>query len=109
MTLEKSLLDSIWRRHEHCGDCGSRKEGLDREIFCTATRGTDCPWFQQELSSYIEETFAPDEWEFLSRYNSEDAEGLFLMAYKIEFSYSPAVAQTMLNYYHQAKALKEQT
>jgi len=112
--LEQSLLDSIWRRHEHCGDCGCRREEFIPEddlveTFCTATEGADCPWFQEELNAWIEETFDPGEWEFLNRYNSMDAEGLFLAFYRAEFKYFDFIAESMLNLYHQAKALKEQS
>lgn len=107
MNLEQSLLDSVWSRHAHCGDCGSCSQEPSLGG-CTALKGADCPWFQEELAAFIEETFDPDEWEFLTRYNSEDAEGLFLAAYKTEFSYSDETAQAMLDCYRQARALKEQ-
>lgn len=107
--LEQALFNEIWARHDHCEYCDFFREGFFKSS-CTVSRGADCPYFQQELSAFIEGTFDPDEWKFFNRYNNEDAEGLFLAFYRSEFPCSLDEAVKQRNLYQQViSLLKEQS
>lgn len=112
--LEQTILDFVWRDHYHCHDCGfHQRHGQSPfsygEHFCSAESGQDCPWFDQELASWIEGTFDPDELTFFARYNTADPEALIIPLYMSEFRTSLAVAEHQLRTFRNYIQLKEQS